>query len=121
MYLKFILPIAITAAFVLGISGIEAQQAHATITLDLESCFNGATFTVQGEPGTAGTLDVDYALGTFLAGGDGLLGHGFGNRLAFGSGHFITAAENGFISTPTSGFNFIGALEDAVAHTNQKF
>ncbi len=38
MYIRFFLPIAIAAAFVLGITGIEAQQAFADV-IDFESGF----------------------------------------------------------------------------------
>ncbi len=38
MYLRFFLPIAIAVAFVLGITGIEAQQAFADL-IDFESGF----------------------------------------------------------------------------------
>jgi len=85
--------------------------AEAQIDLDLESCLNGALFTVQGELGTAGTLGVDYELGTYLAGGNGGLGHGFGDQYNFQSGHFITNVENGFVSTPVGGLNPTGAIE----------
>jgi len=80
----------------------------------LKSCANNLEFNVPGEVGTAGTLGVDYALGTYLAGGDGLVGHGFGNAYAFQTGHFIGShgAESGFVSTPSVG-GVTGYLEDA--------
>ena len=79
--------------------------------ITLKSGFNGTTFVVQGQPGTAGTLGVDYALGTYIAGGNGLRGHGFGNTYGFHT-HLMGAAENGFVSTPAGGFTAAGMLED---------
>ncbi len=94
-----------------SLSSIQPAEAGGTVTHNLESCFNGATFMVQGEIGTAGTLGVDYALGTHLAGG-GQIGHGFGNAYNFLTGHFILPGENGFVSTPSVD-GATGALEDA--------
>ena len=73
------------------------------ITLNLTSGINGNTYTVQGETGTAGTLGTDYALGSYLAGGNGGLGHGFPDRLAWTEG-FVAPA-------PPSGTSAEGALE----------
>jgi len=94
-----------------SLSSIQLADAQ-TVTHMLESCVNGNTYTVQGEVGTAGVLGVDYALGTHFGGG-AQMGHGFGNSYAFNSGHFIGAAESGFVSTPGGGFTPAGALEDA--------
>ncbi len=94
-----------------SLSSIQLADAQ-TVTHMLESCVNGNTYPVQGEVGTAGILGVDYALGTYVAGGNGGVGHGFGNTYAFNSGHFIGIAENGFVSTPSVG-GVTGYLEDA--------
>ena len=106
--------IAVIASILILSTFVPIQQVQAqTVTHMLESCLNNVQFSVQGEVGTAGTLGVDYELGTYLAGGNGGLGHGFGNAYDFNSGHFITAAENGFVSTPAAGFTATGGLEDA--------
>ena len=97
-----------------GFSYTPLAEAQ-TVTHMLESCLGAnPQNTIQGEVGTAGTLGVDYALGTYLAGGNSLLGHGFGNAYAFNSGHFIDGSENGFVSTPSGvGVTPTRALEDA--------
>lgn len=102
----------LTGIIILGSFGSLPFAEAQTVTHMLESCLNGATFMVQGEVGTAGTLGVDYALGTYLAGGNGGLGHGFGNAYAFETFHFIYLGENGFVTTPSVG-GITGYLEDA--------
>ena len=89
---------------------IAADQASG-VTLNLESGINGNLYSVQGAPGTAGTLGTDYALGTYLAGGNGQKGHGFKNTYSFHTGHFATNVEtNAFVSGPPP-FTDPGALQ----------
>jgi hypothetical protein len=89
------------------------QQALA-IPLTLESGVNGNFYVVEGTPGTAGTQGVDYALGTYLAGGNGGLGHGFKNAYLWHD-HFCAAVEpDCYISGPPA-FSATGALS-AVDH-----
>jgi hypothetical protein len=109
---KLLLTVLAGILIIGSLSSIQPAEAGGTVTHMLESCVNGATFMLQGEIGTAGTLGVDYALGTYVAGGNGGVGHGFGNVYSFHSGHFIGAAESGFVSTPSVG-GVTGFLEDA--------
>ena len=57
----------------------------ASIIHELKSPITGRAYRIRGEVGTAGTLGVDYALGTHLAGGV-QLGHGFGNQYSWAGG-----------------------------------
>ena len=101
---KLLIPILASILIFGSLSSIQPASAGGggTVTHMLESCINGATFMVQGEVGTAGTLGVDYALGTYLAGG-GNLGHGFPNSYSFAGG-FVAPA-------PPSGTSAAGAME----------
>jgi len=99
---KLLIPILASILIFGSLSSIQPADAQ-TVTHMLESCINGATFMVQGEVGTAGTLGVDYALGTYLAGG-GNLGHGFPNSYSFVTGIFVAPA-------PPSGTSAAGAME----------
>ena len=76
------------------------------IDLDLESCDNGAKFTVEGRSGTAGVLGIDYALGTHHSGGVAL-GHGFDDKLTWDISHFCTGtgAETQEVSAAPTGGN----------------
>ncbi len=80
--------------------------------ITLKSGFNGNVYNILGHPGTAGTLGVDYALGSYLSGGNGGVGHGFNDKYSFHGGHFCGAAETDcFVSTPGAGSNATRALE----------
>jgi len=73
----------IASILILSLSSYQPAQAQ-QVTHTIESCVNNNLYFVQGEVGTAGTLGVDYALGTYLAGGDpASLGHGFPDMYAF--------------------------------------
>jgi hypothetical protein len=73
------------------------------VPLTLQSGINGSVYVVEGAPGTAGILGVDYALGSYVAGGNGGFGHGFGNAYGFAGG-FVAPI-------PAAGTNAIGAME----------
>jgi len=90
--------------FTILITGILSYlpTAQAT-TITLESGVNGNIYTIQGQPGTAGTQGVDYDLGTFLAGGNGGLGHGFKNLYGFHSHTCGVAEPTFFVSGPPAG------------------
>lgn len=94
--------LGIISAILISGSFTSLQSAYA-IPLTLESGINGNVYIVQGTPGTAGTLGSDYALGTYLAGGNGGLGHGFPNTYSFAGG-FVPPI-------PPSGFTPAGAME----------
>lgn len=105
--------LGIIATILITGSLTSLQNAYA-IPLTLKSGINGNVYIVQGTPGTAGTLGTDYALGTYLAGGNGGISHGYGNAYSYDTNfnHFIGPLENGYVSTPAGGFNPTGALED---------
>ncbi len=90
-------PALAVSALMLGASSAGAA------TINLTSGVNGNTYTVQGQAGTAGTLGTDYALGSYLAGGNGGLGHGFPNAYGFAGG-FVAPL-------PPSGVTAAGAME----------
>jgi hypothetical protein len=72
--------------YVLSLLGLAIAVPVLADPIPLTSGINGNTYVVEGAAGTAGTLGVDYALGSYLAGGNGLLGHGFGNAYAWTPG-----------------------------------
>lgn len=95
---------------VLGLMMGSPTPKALAIPIHLTSGVNGNMYTVEGEPGTAGTLGIDYALGTYLAGGNGGIGHGFKDKLAW-HGHFCSPSETDcFVSTPSAS-GATGALE----------
>ena len=100
---KLLVPVLASILIFGGFSLMPNAEAQ-TVTHMLKSCINGATFMVQGEVGTAGTLGVDYALGTYLAGGDVVsLGHGFPTSYSY---------AGGFVAPfPPSGVTPTGAME----------
>jgi len=75
----------IASILIFSLSSYQPAQAQ-QVTHTIQSCVNNNVYFVQGELGTAGTLGVDYALGTYLAGGDISLGHGFPDMYAFHQG-----------------------------------
>ena len=97
---------------VLVITGSLATPVSAQ-PITLESCnAPNNVYVVNATPGTAGVQGTDYVLGTYLAGGNNLKGHGFRNALAFHSNHFCGAAEaTCFVSGPPA-FTNSGALLD---------
>lgn len=107
---QVLLTVLVAATLVLGFIA-PAQRADAVITITLKSGINGALYSVQGEPGTAGAKGIDYDIGTYLAGGNGGKGHGFKDAYAFDGGHYCSAAEPScFVSGPPA-FTDAGGLE----------
>jgi len=95
--------LGIIAAILITGSATSLQNVYA-IALTLKSGINNNVYTVQGTPGTAGTLGTDYALGTYVAGGNGFLGHGFPNSYSYVGGAFTAPI-------PPSGLTPAGAME----------
>lgn len=98
-----VLIIALFAVAAFGVPFAVLPASGATFTL--ESGINGTTYTLEGEAGTAGIVGTDYALGTYLSGGNGLLGHGFEGAYGW---------TPGFVAPlPPSGATAAGAMEAA--------
>jgi len=98
----------LTILITVTLSYLPTAQA-ATITL--ESAINGNFYTIPAQPGTAGIEGVDYELGTFLAGGNGFLGHGFKDKYFFHDHTCLIAEADCFVSGPPA-FSFTGHLSE---------